>query len=505
MFENLKCTIGLFLAGAVMTLAMPPLGLFPFLFLSITLLVLWIARYKSAFGAFIGGWVFGCGYFITGLYWFGTAFETFFGMAKSFAPFITVIVPAYIALVYGIAAAAAWHLRERKHLYTFFFSLTLFWAEYIRGHYFMNFPWNTLGYGWHLMTPMLQITSVIGIYGLTALTIFWAATPAAKGFRAITTLTLFAVAGWGSMVMLQNPTVLLSETVKIIQPDITQAEKENFDNKDKIFEKHLELTRTPDVKTPTFVIWPETAVDFTPNDETTTRTAIAQSLPQGSIGLIGVNRFEITTGVTKPTVRNSVIGLDTSGNTLAAHDKFTLAPWGEYIPFRRLLEKTSAAQLISGMNDLTAGDGPSTLKIGNLPSFSPVICFESTFSRRMVAKQRPDFLLFTTNDAWSMSPNLPQFSAGPLQHFSMGRVRAIEEGLPIIRAANTGVSAIIDAHGRILAQLPLNHAGTLTHAIPVKAKPTIFSFYGDAPLLVVMSALTGLCLLAGVALKKRRK
>lgn len=475
-------------AGMGMVLAMPPIGFFPAVFISIPVLMLLVATAPRARNAFMMGWVFGCGYFMVGLYWLAIAFKAFFSHAMWLLPVAVIGIPAYIALTYAVATALAWPFRRLRSHYALMFAMLLFFAEYVRGHFIMNFPWNLVGYSWHHVLPMLQFTAWYGIYGLTLMTLIWAATPLlSRRAAAVSMMLLFFVAGFGLMRLHLHPTVETPHLVRIVQPNITQAEKEKAENKHDIFQRHLRLsaTQTEHDSKISFVVWPETAIDVFSAEEKRDLDRITLSLPENAVGLVGVNRMG-TDG--RPGPRNSLLALHPrSHRPIAEHDKFILAPWGEYIPYAHLLAQTPFGKYIASIQSLTPGRGPSTIKLGkDMPAFSPIICFEATFAGRMKDARRgqPDFLLFITNDAWSMG------SPGPAQHFGFARVRAIEEGLPIVRASNTGISGIIDPYGRILQTLPLDTDGVLDAPLPERAKELPpYAFTGDDALLLLAVAI----------------
>lgn len=483
-----------FVSGAFMVAAMPPYGFFPALFISIPVLMWLVAAAPTALRALLVGWVFGCGYFMLGLYWLGIAFKAFFSHAMWLFPVSIIGIPAYVAVYYGVAALLAWPFRRAPTHYALMFGMFLFWAEYLRGHYLTNFPWNHLGYGWHHVLPVLQSAAWFGIYGLTLMTLIWAAAPVmSRRAGAAALITLVFVTGFGICHLRLNPTVETPHLARIVQPNITQAEKEDMRNKEDIFNRHLKLsaTQTAHDDKIRFVVWPETAVDIFSAEDRRNIDRITLSLPPHAYGLIGVNR-QVNSPVRS--IRNSLVVVHPrSQRMIAQHDKFILAPWGEYIPYADMLAKTPFGKYVASIQSLTAGPGPSTIKLGpdDLPAFSPIICFESTFAGRMkdASKGQPDFLLFITNDAWSMG------SPGPAQHFGMARLRAIEEGLPVIRAANSGISAVIDPQGRILHSLGLDRAGILDVPVPDKARArTIYAATGDGLILIVAGCLT-ICLL----------
>lgn len=489
-----RAWLAAFAAGAVMVLAMPPFGFFPVLFICIPFMMLLSAAQKSAGRAFLAGWFFGAGYFVVGLHWFAVAFQTFFGHIPWFLPFAVIVIPGYIALYYGAAAALSWPFRSKRTHYALVFAFLLFWAEFLRGHYVTHFPWNIVGYGWVHVLPVMQITAIGGIYFLTLLTFFWAAAPLMNNnWRMIAALTFLMALGYGAVTLYNSPTQLTQHIIRIVQPNITQAEKEDLSNKDDIVMRHLRLTAQPADKKITYVVWPETAFDlFTPEDNDNLER-LSLSLPDGAIALAGVNKRDAD-----EKIRNSVIAVTPRGRIVARHDKFILAPWGEYIPYENIVARTPLYNAVAGLQSLAAGSGPSTIALGDLPSFSPVICFESTFAGQMTDKSaRPAFLLFVTNDAWSMG------SFGPYQHFGMARIRAIEEGLPIVRAANTGISATIDAQGRILTRLGLGQAGIIDAPLPAAGRPTLYARTGDGPLLALAGGISASLLIAGPLFRRK--
>lgn len=491
-----------FAGGVFLVSAMPPLGFLPAVFISIPVLMLLVATAPSARHALMMGWVFGCGYFMVGLYWLAIAFKAFFSHAMWLLPVAVIGIPAYLALTYAAAALLAFPFRRARSHFAMMFAMLLFFAEYVRGHFVMNFPWNLIGYSWHHVLPMLQFTAWYGIYGLTMMTLIWAATPLMTRRAAMMSMfLLFFIAGFGVMRLHLHPTVETPHMVRIVQPNITQAEKEDAKNKHDIFQRHLRLsaTQTDHDSKIRYVVWPETAIDIFTPDEKRDLDRITLSLPENAVGLVGVNRMG-TDG--RPGPRNSLLALHPRARgPIAEHDKFILAPWGEYIPYAHLLGQTPFGKYMASIQSLTPGHGPSTLKLGkDLPAFSPIICFEATFAGRMKDQRRgqPDFLLFITNDAWSMG------SPGPAQHFGFARVRAIEEGVPIVRAANTGISGIIDPYGRILQTLPLDTDGVLDAPLPERIeKLTPYAFTGDDALLLLAGAIF-LNLLLGIYFLRAR-
>jgi apolipoprotein N-acyltransferase len=237
------------------------------------------------------------------------------------------------------------------------------------------------------------------------------------------------------------------------------------------------------------VIWPETALDIFTHAQTSRLKDIPAALPAGTTyAIFGVNR---PGDLGK--MHNSVISMDRNGTTIDTHDKFILAPWGESIPYPEIVKRTPLYRMVDESSVMAAGPGPRSVRLPGFPAFSPIICFESTFSGKMTdPADRPDVLVFITNDAWSFGTD------GPQQHLGFARVRAIEEGLPILRAANTGLTSVIDSYGRIKEILPENTQGVIDAKIPEALPPTPFSAYKNLPAVL----LSGILFLLGLIRKK---
>lgn len=494
-----------FALGALLTAGIPPLGLFPVIFLIFPLQMDLTRQAKNGRTAFLTGWAFGAGYFVIGLYWFVFGFRALYSNYQ-----IRWILPAaiygpslYVALFYAAASLAAYQFRRSPVLYALAYSVFLFWAEYIRGHDPVNFPWNLIGSVWYHVLPVLQSLSLFGIYGLTLLTLLWATIPFLMLRRGSTKAIILIAAtfvltfGWGALRLLQAGSVPSRPglAVQILQPNITQEVK-----KEDAFARHLTLMRNypPQSAATTLSIWPETVFDVKSGEPVPQYAKIAALLPKGGYAIVGVHRFVPRQKSGKDThadlfnreaVYNSLVVIDRKGNALATYDKAALAPWGEYVPYERLIRKTFLRKYLFGFTRLTAGPGPQTLRLKNLPAFSPMICYEITFPDRAYPRNdRPDFILSLSDDVWTSG------TVGPWQSFGFTRMRAIEEGLPVLRAANIGISAIIDPYGRELMRLDMHATGVLNGALPQPLAPTVFARYHDVPLMALAIFMTLCCI-----------
>jgi apolipoprotein N-acyltransferase len=468
-----------FLLGAALTLTMPPIGCFPLLLVSVPGLVFLSLNAPTRWKSFLTGWAFGAGYFIFGLYWISAALFVDIAQWGWVLPLSAIAGPAALGLCYGFIPLLARRWRQDEAAYAL--ALAASWAavEWLRGHLFTGFPWNLPGYAWHWVPPVMQASAVAGIYGLTLLTLFWSVIPA-LGSRprlvlgAVALFVLVAVAGGTRLE--QNPTRQSGHyAVRLVQPNIPQQVKWDNDEDLRNLEKHIALTREKSALAdpPAFVVWPETAVyaDLAQFPETV--HFIALGMPKGATGIFGALRVDVSRR-DAPKFYNSVTVIDAQEKVLGNYDKHHLVPFGEFIPYREHLSFRPLALALSGIGDFTRGSGPSTFHAGDLPPFSPLICYEVIFPGEVADRaDRPAWLVNVTNDGWYGK------TAGPHQHLAIARVRAIEEGLPLARAANTGISAMFDPLGRMIAAQPLGTAGYVDAILPQPLPPTVYARIGD--------------------------
>ncbi|WP_114395752.1 apolipoprotein N-acyltransferase [Oleisolibacter albus] len=499
------------LAGAVTTLALPPADLIPVLWLTFPVL-LWLLRGTGTPAqAFWTGWAFGFGHHLVGLYWISVALFVDIGKFWPVLPFAVCGLPALLAVYTGIATMAHRWARQRFGLCGAreALALGLLWTvlELARGHLFTGFPWNLIGYVWTDLLPVAQLASVVGVYGLSLLTVCIAALPVvlAEGrprrwlVPAAGLAVLAAVAAWGA-VRLGGTEGRFVDGVKLrlVQAAIPQTLKWDRGAVMANFQKHLDLSTAPGWDTVTHVIWPETAVPWFMGRDIQLNRAVGSVAPPGGLVLTGAPRVYAGPDGEQH-YANSLVAVDAAGRTVDVFDKAHLVPFGEYMPFRRWLPVGAVATIAPSAADMTAGPGPRTLLLPGLPPVSPLICYEVIFPGAVIPaagteQPRPSWLLNLTNDAWYGQ------TAGPHQHFAITRMRAIEEGLPLVRAANTGISGVVDAYGRVTARLDLGKSGIIDAQLP---RPALaippFSTYGNQLLVVAL-----LVVLAAVGFPSRR-
>ncbi|MCF6215575.1 MAG: apolipoprotein N-acyltransferase [Emcibacter sp.] len=498
------------LAGAMSGFSFAPFYLFPLLAISYPLLLLVLFKSTCFSDAFSFGWLFGFGQFFVGTIWVASAFEVDDRFPGWVGYFAVGVLAAILALYAGLAAGLLWRLFRHKNLQKnslpIVLSFVVFWnlAEWLRGHLFTGFPWNLSGYTWGFSDIMLQSSAIWGIYGLGLLTIFLACVPylliqmsaapvpPQKSILAVIFASVFIIGGMVTygMVQLSEPTVFHDDVkLKIIQANINQEDKWDRAKKSDNFIKYLEMSKSPPKQGITHVIWPETAVAYFLDIEPSRRYLIADMLNETSVLMTGFPRIK-----KQPALQawNSFAVFDHMGNVSNIYDKHHLVPFGEYTPdiMKNSLSFLGLGMLVEGFS-YSKGAGLQTFHQESMPSFGVLICYEIIFPGAVVDQNnRPDWLLNITNDAWYGSFN------GPYQHLLQTRVRAIEEGLPVIRSAGTGVSAVIDAYGRVIKSLDLNKRGVIISGLPVKRESlTIYSQKSNWIFFIFMLLLYGLNIL----------
>ncbi len=494
-----------FVFGAVSSIAYSPINCFPILWLSFPALVIFMQGVRNAKQGFVIGWCFAFGSMLFSLYWIAASMFVDIAQFWWAVPLAVAGLPAFFAIYYGIAMAATAKFGVRNVSGAILVALLWFLADYARGHVFGGFPWNLEGYTWARVLPALQIVSVIGIYGLTLLTLIAACLPALlvdKNKRNLavvaSSLILFGlIVLWGGERLHHaSEATVPNVRLRLVQPNTDQAHKWLPDQREKNFQQLLDLSSAPADKPVTHIIWPETAATFYLVEDVEHRLRLAPYVPQGGAIMTGViRRSEDAAG--KLHYYNSLIAIDDHARVVAGYDKVHLVPFGEFMPLRRFVPIPALVNL--GL-DFSFGDAARSLRVIGLPPFSPLICYEVIFSGDVVDRDdRPQFLMNITNDGWYGR------TAGPYQHFANAKFRAVEEGLPLVRAANTGISGVVDAYGRITARLGVGKTGYLDADLPQALEPTFFSRYKEIPLWALFGIATLYVFLSLISGRKARK
>jgi apolipoprotein N-acyltransferase len=484
--------------GAVSALAYAPFYVWPIFFLSFPALVVLIdgtqAR-RAWLEAAIVGWAFGVGYFFVGLHWVGFAFVVDAERHAWLLPFVAVLFPGGLALFFGLAAGLARLRWSSGWARVALLGASLSAVEWLRGHILTGLPWNLPGYAWSGFDAMFQTASLYGIYGLSLVTLVAVLSPAAMvnadgrasrlqwpPYVSAGILLALLVFGWVRLPSEPVPDVE-NVALRIVQPNVPQGEKWKPDLLERNWKLLIDLTREPGLETRTLVLWPEAAPPFFLLEEPAGREVIAQVLPDKANLLTGVVRIERNGEARR--YFNSMAAISGDGRAVGVYDKAHLVPFGEYLPLYQVLEPLGVTKITGGSEGYSSGAGVRTMSIPGTPSFGPLICYEVIFPGKVVEPgKRPAWLMTLTDDSW-FGP-----WTGPYQHLGIAKVRAAEEGLPIVRAASTGISAVIDPFGRVTASLGLDRSGILDAALPVELAPTVYSFVGDAIFFVLLLALT---------------
>jgi apolipoprotein N-acyltransferase len=472
-------------AGALAALAMPPLYWLPLAIVGIVAYVWLWQTAPTPLSAFWRGLAWGTGHFVVGSYWI---LEAFYVPPADFAllgPPIVAGLAVVLGFFPGLAAWASRRIVDRwpsLGRYSRLVVLAIAWtvAEWLRGHLFTGYPWNPLAHVWAFATPLLQGAALFGVYGLGMLTFLVLAAPTAGWRASIAALVAVGLAGWAGQSAMGAVENGNGPWIRIVQPNVAQAQKYRPEARARQIPKLVEMSRQPGFDRLAAVVWPETAPPDIIEPGSAALALMAQAVPPGGLLLTGAARA--TAAGPQDGVWNSLLVVDGAGTIAAHYDKVHLVPLGEYIPFHKQLAPVSG---LVGRGSFEVGEGRVTLvPAKGLPSFSPIICYEVIFPAAVTGPgQRPQWLLNITNDAWF------GLSSGPYQHLTSARLRTIEEGLPMMRAANTGVSAVIDAYGRVLASIDMQQEGIIDHRLPAPRVATPYARWGDWTLLVSVAFL----------------
>jgi apolipoprotein N-acyltransferase len=481
----------LFLCGVFAALSLPPVYVLPFWLLTVPIWLLSLEQAQTPKRAFVMGWMFGFGYFIAGLYWIAAALFVDIARYWWVLPFAVAGLPVLMAAYWGVASWLLYHVAWRGWPRVVAFAAILTVCEVARGWVFTGFPWNHPGYSWVFYAPMLQSVSLFGVVGLSFITLLLAAAPYVfitrqyphqrVGFIVTLLVISLGLMAWGyGRLSHQATTSQQAPIVRIVQPNIPQEQKWTPSQLEKQRALLWRLTQSParNVKAPAMIVWPETAIALIDTmDVRVWQQQVQEKLPADTLLATGVLEADLRPDG-QPTFYNGLAVFDRDGVPMTRYAKSHLVPFGEYLPFEKYWPVKPLAVTAGAFS---AGNGVETQKPESFPSFSPLICYEVIFPDKVTQyKNRPDFLLNVTNDAWYGT------TSGPFQHLAISQTRAVEQGLPLLRAANTGISAVIDAQGRKVAVLNLNQTGFVDTPLPFALKPTLFAVYGRLTWLILI-------------------
>ncbi len=504
-----------FVAGALTALAMAPFNLWPILFPTLSTLV-WLIdgtgaeRWRGLMVAALTGWWFGFGYFLAGLYWIGYAFLVDAAAFGWLLPIAVLGLPAVLALftAFGVALARSLWTPGATRILALAVGLTV--AEWLRGHVLTGFPWNALGYALTGPLALAQGAAVVGVWGLTFIAVAVGASAATfaddRGETrwrwlpfAFAIAVLVVMSGFGALRLARTPTQMVAGVhLRIMQPNLPQDARFKYSAKQQVMDRYVGLsargTNPPaqGAHETIVLVWPESAFPFFLTREPDVLAQITRLLRGDTVLITGAVRLAEPVNPASPAVYNSIYVIDRDGSIVSVYDKVHLVPFGEYLPFQPLLESIGLRQLTEQRGGFLAGDRRRLISVPGAGPALPLICYEIIFPGDVMPPgPRPGWIINVTNDGWF------GISTGPYQHLQQARVRAIEEGLPLVRAANTGISAVVDPVGRIINSLPLGSEGMLDSPLPQPIGAPMYPRAGDAPAAVIVA-------IASLAVIRRR-
>lgn len=503
-------------AGALLVLTQPPFDFFAAGFVSFTLLV-WLidgavpahagGLLRRMTGAFAVGWWFGFGYFLAGLWWIGSAFLVQSADYAWALPIAVGGLPVLLALFYGLATALSrlvWSDGAGRVLaLAFGFGL----AEWLRTFVLTGFPWNAVGYAAMPIPTLMQSAWVVSMTGMNALTVLVFALPALLAARrhrvfgvALGVLLVAAHAGFGAWRLTQPEPEGKALAVRIVQPVVPMNQKWDASEQDRVFSSLVKQSGEKPAEgaaAPQLIVWPETSVPFLFTERPDALSVLGDMLADGQMLLAGAVREEEPSGDrARARYYNSVVAVDDGGQIVDAVDKVHLVPFGEYLPLEDLFERFGLTQIVAGPMNFDAGTNRHLLTLPGGTKAAAFVCYEVIFPDEVAeAAGEAGLIVNVTNDAWfGLTP-------GPYQHLRQAQLRAVETGRPVVRAANNGVSAVIDARGKIVDALDLDQRGTIDASVTISEPQPHFA----PPDRVGYGILAGLFVLAGILRLVRRR
>ena len=498
------------LAGGLSATGFAPLNLWP---LTLLMLALWMAmvmQAQSRKAAFFTGWMFGVGHFVISLNWIAKAFTFQAAMPEWLGYVAVVLLSLYLAIFPALAALGGWWIGRNRPT-AFVFALAGMWivTEWLRSWVFSGFIWSPLGTVALPLGRTADLSMWIGSYGLSAILFagaggLWLLFE--KKWRAALPLMLI----FAGLSIIPGATIeeISSEQplITVVQPNIGQQDKWQAGYEEQNLAKLARLTSRNDDR-PRIIFWPEAAIPdyletgyparyYYGRPPELVRQQLGALMKPGDVLLLGALKLEFDKAEGRAVgARNSVFAMDSQRELLGRYDKAHLVPYGEYLPMRPVLEAVGLSRLAPGDFDFWPGPGARSIDLGRFGKAGLQVCYEIIFSGQVIDRDnRPDFIFNPSNDAWFGS-------WGPPQHLAQARLRAIEEGLPVIRSTPTGISAVIDANGSIRAQVPMAQAGRIDSRLPQANAPTLFARHGN----ILPLGLALILLLSAIAIRSRAR
>jgi apolipoprotein N-acyltransferase len=512
----------LMVCGGLASLSLPPANFSIILFVTFPVLVLVldgidaepVRAGKKRRAGFASGWWFGFGYFIVSLYWIGAAFLVEPDKFALLLPLGVAALPAGLSLFWGGACAVAIMFWRPGWSRILLLALCFAGAEWLRGNILTGFPWNLIGFASLGLGGVSQLAAFSGIYGVTLAMLIWAFSPALlvgreKNHRvlALSLITIVAVWVGGSLRIAPVADATNRPMIRVVQPNISQNKKWARTYRNENISRYFRLSPTgrgglrDGLKNIDILVWPESAFPAFYEESPVLKKLVADMLPDKTLLIMGAIRREKQPGGATQNYKsfNSVLAINRTGEVTAAYDKAHLVPFGEYLPAESWLKLLGVRKLVAIPGNFSSGPGSRTITVAGYPAFAPLICYEIAFPGAGVDKRkRPEWIANVTNDGWF------GHTAGPYQHLAQAQLRAIEEGLPVVRAANTGISAVIDPFGRVIASLKLGQQGVVDARLPASLPQTFFSRYGNLVFLAEFISMLIMLSASSFRLRNRR-
>lgn len=470
------------LSGICSVLALPPYYAFPILFISLSVLLLLVKNAKSYKQAFAVGYAFGFGFFAFGLSWIGNALLIEADTFGWLYPIVLLACGLFFGLFIALPCLFSFYC---KNIYCTYISLCSWWVifEWLRSFVLTGFPWNLLGSVFAFKLEFIQFASIGGTYLLSFVCLSICMAPALvlqnKNRKSIIIAlsiicSLFVLLYGYGWLHLQNRSAAVSDiNIRLVQPSIPQSMKWNKESLEDNFNQYLKLSQSPGLEKVDFVIWGETATPFPLDLDDSHRRMLKLATPQKGYLVTGLVRYNFDSyGAYQPL--NSMFVINDQAQIKDYYDKSHLVPFGEYIPLKKYLPSW-IRPVTNIIGNFKSGAGPKRIKIADYPTFGGLICYEIIFPHQIInSQERPDWIINLTNDGWYGN------SAGPHQHLVTARLRAVEEGITIVRSANSGISAVISPFGETIDSIPLGKSGILDIKLPQQLQLiTAYSICGN--------------------------
>jgi apolipoprotein N-acyltransferase len=490
------------IAGTIAALGFEPWRLWPLTLLAVAALVVLVAEAPRRRTAFFRGWLFGVGHFSLGLAWIATAFTYQAKMPPALGWVAVVGLSMFLALYIGLAAALSQGFARRPLALVLGLAACWMLGEWLRGWVLTGFAWNPLGAAWLPLPGLPQLARLGGGVSLSGVMVLaggalWLLLQKRQRRTGAVLLAVLALAGVAGTLLVGGGDRPDAPEVFLIQPNIGQDERYAAGSEERHLRTYLEMTTAALAARGSprgaLVVWSEGSVPWLIEEEPEVRAALGGVLGPDDLLLFGGTAAVRDTGGRLTALTNSLFVIDARGVLHGRFDKAHLVPLGEYVPAKPLMTALGLARLVPGDLEFLPGPGPRTLELPGFPAAGMQICYEIIFPGAVVDRaNRPQWIVNVSNDAW-YGPS------GPPQHLAQARLRAIEEGLPIARATPTGISAMVDANGDVVAAVPFGRAGAAVALLPPARTPGPYALLGDWT-----TALFG-GLLLGVALWVNRR